>query len=74
MQLRVKIADCQLKPFKTDEGEEKEFYWTNGYREEDDVKIRIGGTISHMGDAGTVLELSLEKREGRNGSIWYREI
>lgn len=70
--IEVKIKSFNFKPFKLDEGGERDWYWYKANRVSDNLAIEIGSTEKH--EVGQTLTLILEKREKATGKFWYKEI
>jgi len=73
MKLTLTILDKKLKPFKTEEGEMRDYYWYKGERKDNEVSIRFGSTNPDH-EIGDEIEIDIEKFERKDGKFGYKEI
>jgi hypothetical protein len=73
--MKLTITEKTAKPFVGDEGNEIEYYWYKGVRE-DGIAIRFGSTDGEH-EMGKTVEINLEKTERidkkGNVKIGYKE-
>jgi len=76
----LKITTKKSKPFTGDDGEERDYFWYAGLRQEDGVTIKFGSSNGEY-KPGDEVELLLEKtekvinRKGKNIIVYlYREV
>jgi hypothetical protein len=72
MKLKI-LKESKNKPFKTDEGDEMNYFWTTCERE-DGVQIQIGSINDFTASVGQVLDLNIVKVERRDGKVGYKEV
>lgn len=71
--MKLKILSVKNKPFKTDEGDDMDYFWYRAIRESDGVTIQFGSKTGEHA-VGQTLDLNIEKTERTGGKFGYKEI
>jgi len=71
--MKVTILSVKKKVFKTDDGDNMDYFWYRAVREKDGVTFQFGSREGEH-EIGSTLELNIIKYEKDSGKIGYKEI
>lgn len=71
--MKLKILSVKNKPFTTDDGDTRDYFWYRAERVEDGVTLQFGSKDGEH-EIGKVFDLAMDKSEGKDqkGRLVYR--
>lgn len=70
--MKIKITKKTLKGFTGDDGEDREYFWYTGERE-NGLSLRFG-SVNGEHEEGKTYDLTIEEYEQSNGRKGYKEL